>query len=163
MPAPERRELAPAQRAAEKHGKNRTVPFAFHGVGVGLSEQVARLFSGEPVPCPVAGLADALEGHDSLGRAAVEQTVFGRFRGQLADRRQPQIDGSRRQAGSFQNAPVLLNHGSAEWRSGFGRVPGDEILQWFLSNLRAGSDSSTRNEAPDEANCPQPETDDQND
>jgi hypothetical protein len=38
-------------------------------------------------------LADALEGHDSLGRAAVEQTVFGRFCGQLADRRQPEIDG----------------------------------------------------------------------
>jgi hypothetical protein len=32
----------------------------------GWSEQVARPFSGEPVPCPDAGLADAFEGHDSL-------------------------------------------------------------------------------------------------
>jgi hypothetical protein len=57
VPALERRELARAQRTAEKHGKNRTVPFAFHGVAVGLGEQVARLFPREPVPCPVAGLA----------------------------------------------------------------------------------------------------------
>jgi hypothetical protein len=66
------------------------------------------------------------------GRTAVEQTVFCRFCSQLADRRQPEIDGSRRQAGSFQNAAVLLNDGSAEWRPGFGRVPGDEILQCLL-------------------------------
>ena len=58
-----------------------------------------------PVPCPVTGLADAFEGHDPLGHAAVEQTVFGRFCGQLADGRQPQIDGSRSQAGRFQKGP----------------------------------------------------------
>ena len=60
MPAAERRELAPAQRTAKKHCKNRTVPFSFDGVDVRPGEQVARLFPGEPVPCPVAGLADAL-------------------------------------------------------------------------------------------------------
>ena len=42
-----------------------------------LSEQAARLFPGEPVPCPGAGLADTLEGHDSLSHAAIEQPVFG--------------------------------------------------------------------------------------
>jgi hypothetical protein len=31
-----------------------------------------------------------------------------------------------------QNAPVLLNDGSAKWRPGFGRVPGEEILQGLL-------------------------------
>jgi hypothetical protein len=41
----------------------------------------------KPVPRPVAGLADALERRDSLGHAAIEQSVFGRFCGQLADRR----------------------------------------------------------------------------
>jgi hypothetical protein len=46
VPALQRRELAPAQGTAEKHRKNRTVPFAFDGVDVGLSEQVARLFPG---------------------------------------------------------------------------------------------------------------------
>jgi hypothetical protein len=50
-------------------------------------------------------LADAFEGHDPLGHAAVEQTVFGRFCGQLADGRQPQLDGSRSQAGRFQKGP----------------------------------------------------------
>ena len=40
----------------------------------------------------VAGLVDALEGYDSLRHAAVEQSVFGHLCGQLADRRQPQID-----------------------------------------------------------------------
>jgi hypothetical protein len=57
VPAAERRELAPAQRTAEKHCQTRTVPFSFHSVDVGLSEQVASLFPGEPVPCPVDGLA----------------------------------------------------------------------------------------------------------
>jgi hypothetical protein len=83
-----------------------------------------RLFPGEPVPCPGAGLADALQGQDSLGRAAIKQSVFGRFCGQLADRREPEIDGGRRQAGRLQNPPVLLNDRSAKWRSGFRRVPG---------------------------------------
>ena len=46
--------------------------------------QIARLCPGKPVPCPVAGLAGALEGYDSLGHAAIEQAVFGRFCGQLA-------------------------------------------------------------------------------
>jgi hypothetical protein len=31
-------------------------------------------------------LVHTLEGHDSLGHAAIEQIVFGRFCGQLADR-----------------------------------------------------------------------------
>src|SRR5499427_4235002 len=101
---------------------------------LGLSEQVARLFPGEPVPCPVAGLADALEGYDSLGQAAIEQRVFGRFCGQLADRREPEIDGSRGQTGRLQNAPVLLNNRSAKSRPGFGRVPGEEILQGFFGS-----------------------------
>src|SRR6516165_10252180 len=98
--------------------------------------QIARLCPGKPVPCPVAGLADALEGYDSLSHAAIEQAVFSRFCGQLADRRQPQIDGSRGQTGRFQNAPVLLNDRSAKSRPGFGRVPGEEILQClFVSAL----------------------------
>jgi hypothetical protein len=125
------RELAPAQSTAQKHRENRAVPLSFGGLDLGLSKQVASLFPGEPVPCPVAGLADALEGHDSLGQAAIEQPVFGRFCGQLADRRQPQIDGSRRQTSRFQNAPVLLDDCSAKWRSGFGRVPGQEIFKAF--------------------------------
>ena len=37
------RELAPAQRAAQKHRENRTVTVSFGGVYLGLSEQVARL------------------------------------------------------------------------------------------------------------------------
>jgi hypothetical protein len=75
---------------------------------------MARLFPGEPVPYPVAGLAHThiLEGHDSLGYAAIEQSVLGRFCGQLADRRHSQIDRGRRQAGRF-----------------FGRVPTEEIIQ----------------------------------
>jgi hypothetical protein len=43
------------------------------------SKQVARLFPDEPVPCPVAGLADALEGYASLSHAAIKQIVFCRF------------------------------------------------------------------------------------
>jgi hypothetical protein len=85
---PHCRELAPSQGAAQKHRQNRAVPFSFDGFDHGLSKQVSRLFPGEPVPCPGAGLADTLEGHDSLGYAAIEQPVFGRFCGQLADRRQ---------------------------------------------------------------------------
>ena len=46
----ERRELAPAQSAAEKHRQNRTVPFSFHGVDFGLSEQVARLLPRSQFP-----------------------------------------------------------------------------------------------------------------
>jgi hypothetical protein len=37
----------------------------------------------------------------------------GRFYGQLMDRRPSQIDGGRRQAGRFRNAPALLNDRSA--------------------------------------------------
>jgi hypothetical protein len=60
------------------------------------------------VPCPVAGLADALEGRDSLGYAAIEQSVFGRFCGQLADRRQPQIDGSRPRCAIHRNSAAQV-------------------------------------------------------
>jgi len=78
-----------------------------------------------------------------------QANLFGSFCGQLADRRQPEIDGSRRQAAGFQNAAVLLNHGSAEWRPGLGRVPGDEILQCLfvgaLGVLRAGDFASSLN------------------
>jgi hypothetical protein len=42
-----------------------------------VSEQVTRLFPGEPVSWPAAGSADILEGHDSLGHDAIEQSVFG--------------------------------------------------------------------------------------
>jgi hypothetical protein len=38
VPQLERRELAAAQGAAQKHRQNRTVPFSFHSVGLGLSE-----------------------------------------------------------------------------------------------------------------------------
>jgi hypothetical protein len=62
-----------------------------------------------------------LEGHDSLGHAAIEQAVFGRFSGKPADRRQPQINESRRQAAKFQNAPVLLKHGSAALNASYMR------------------------------------------
>jgi hypothetical protein len=58
--AVESRQLAPTLRTAEKHRKNRTVPFSFHGVDVGLGKQVARLFPRKRLPCPVAGLADAV-------------------------------------------------------------------------------------------------------
>ena len=51
VPGVERRELAPAQCAAEQHRKDRTVPFSFGGFAFGLSEQVARLFPGEPLGC----------------------------------------------------------------------------------------------------------------
>jgi hypothetical protein len=67
VPAVERRELAAAQGAPQQH---------FGGLDLGLSEQVARLFPGEPVPCPGAGLADTLERHDSLSNAAIEQPVL---------------------------------------------------------------------------------------
>jgi hypothetical protein len=79
------RELAPAQRTAEKHCKHRTVPFSFDGVEVGPGEQVARLFPGEPVPCPVAGLADALKGDDSPATLRSRKPFSGFF-GKLADR-----------------------------------------------------------------------------
>jgi hypothetical protein len=46
-PARERRELAPAQGAAQKHRQNGTVPFSFSGLDRGLSKQIARLFPGE--------------------------------------------------------------------------------------------------------------------
>src|SRR5215470_4502862 len=93
---------------------------------LGLSKQVALLFPAEPVPCSVAGLADALEGYDSLGRAAIEQPVFGRFCGQLADRRQPQIDGRRAKPADsrtprYCGTVALLDGGRAS-----GRVPGEE-------------------------------------
>ena len=42
---------------------------------VKTSKQVAGLFPGEPVPCPVAGLADALEGYDSLSEGKLELVV----------------------------------------------------------------------------------------
>ena len=126
-------QLAAAQCSAQKHRQNRAVPFSFRGLEVGLSQQVARPFPAEPVPCPGAGLADALEEHDSQRHAAIEQSVFGRFCGQLPDRRPPQIDGSGRQARRFQNAPVLLNDGSAKGQPGFGRVPGEEILQGLFA------------------------------
>jgi hypothetical protein len=66
VPALERRELAASQGASQKHRQNRPVPFSFHRLDLRLSEQVAGLFPGEPVPCPVAGLMDALEGQDCL-------------------------------------------------------------------------------------------------
>ena len=43
MRALKRRELAPAQSAAQKYRENRTVAFSFGGLYLGLSEQVARL------------------------------------------------------------------------------------------------------------------------
>jgi hypothetical protein len=66
VPRLERRELAPAPGAVQKHRQNRAVPFSFHSFKLGLSEQAARLFAGKPIPCPGAGLADALERHNSL-------------------------------------------------------------------------------------------------
>ena len=120
----QRREFAATQSAAEKHRQNRTVPFSFHGFYGGLSEQVARPFLGEPVPCPGAGLADALEGHDALGHAAIEQSVFGRFCRQLADRREPQIDGGRLQSGAAGEFVCKLGaaDGSPLFLSGDGRL-----------------------------------------
>jgi len=52
VPALERRELAPAQGAAQKRRKNRAVPFSFDSLDLGLSEQVARLFPGKPCSLP---------------------------------------------------------------------------------------------------------------
>jgi hypothetical protein len=49
-PAVERRELAAAQGAAQKHRQNRPVPFSFHGLDLGLSEKVARLLRESQFP-----------------------------------------------------------------------------------------------------------------
>jgi hypothetical protein len=46
VPALERGELAAAQSAAQKHRQNRTVPFSFHGLDLGLTEELAGLFPG---------------------------------------------------------------------------------------------------------------------
>jgi hypothetical protein len=62
----------------------------------------------------VAGLVDALEGYDSMRHAAVEQSVFAAASLRIADSRR--LMEGRRQAGRFQNAPVLLNDRSAKWR-----------------------------------------------
>ena len=82
QPASSMRWSAGIRRTARQEAfqENRAVPFSFGGFDLGLSEQVARLFPGEPVPCPVAGLADTLQRHDSLGHAAIEQPVFGLLR-----------------------------------------------------------------------------------
>jgi hypothetical protein len=82
-------------------------------------------------------LADALERYDSLGHAAIEQIVFGRFCGQLADRRQPQIDGRRRQISRFQSATVLMKDGSIARLIG-GRVSAAySLMRFMLTRCRA--------------------------
>ena len=108
-----------------KPGWTAAIPNFFSGFKYGATEEVARLFPAELVLCSVAGLADAFEGHDPLGHAAVEQTVFGRFCGQLADGRQPQIDGSRRKAGRFQKGP-----GSTDSR----RLREDESIEKYADH-----------------------------
>jgi len=67
------------RRAQPRSTARIAVPFSFGRLDHGLSKQVARLFPGEPVPCPGAGLADALEGQDSLAHAVKPDVHIRRF------------------------------------------------------------------------------------
>src|ERR1035438_1550263 len=60
----ERGEFAPPETAADQHGEDGAVPFAGQRFGIGLAEEIASLFAGQPVPCPGARLPDALQGDD---------------------------------------------------------------------------------------------------
>ena len=79
-------------------------------------EEIVGLFLHQPVPCPVAALLDARHALDRRGHGGVEQLIVGHLPGELADRREPEVDRRGGKALGQERRPVLLDQGLGERR-----------------------------------------------
>jgi hypothetical protein len=73
-------------------------------------------------------LLRALHAPDARCEVGAEQAVVGSLVGQAAHCCQPQVDGRRSKPSGLQLIAVPKNDGATEGKSGFGAVPGDEII-----------------------------------
>ncbi len=109
-------QLGPAQSAAEQQGQDRPVAKPGQGAGRRGVEEIVGLFLHQPVPCPVAALLDARHALDRRGHGRVEQLIVGHLAGELADRREPEVDRRGGKALGQERRPVLLDQGLGERR-----------------------------------------------
>jgi hypothetical protein len=125
----QRRHLGAPQPTAQEYGQNRPVTEALRGGSVRRVQQRLRLPGREPV-----SKADALGGHalharDAAGQFGRQQAVVGGFYGQLAHRRDPDVDGNGAQPAGLQRDAPGRYSGLREARPRFLAVPGEKFVQ----------------------------------
>jgi len=91
-------ELLPAEGAADQQCQDRVVAFALEGGTIGNGQQLFGLFPGEPVAQTGSLLPDVGDVAETGGLVNPEQPARPGFGDQLPHRRQPDVDGGRRQA-----------------------------------------------------------------
>ena len=76
--------LGTAQSAADQHGKQRAIPLARQGGGIGRLNQSFRLAAIRPIPQAHAALAHAAHPRDARCQFLRDQSVVGCFRDKFA-------------------------------------------------------------------------------
>ena len=89
----EAHELGAAQPAGDQKRQDGAVALAFQSRGIGRIQELVGLLFQKPVPCPHTLLLHPLGPLDRAGDAGIEQAVVGHLARQLAQRRQPQVQG----------------------------------------------------------------------
>ena len=95
---------------------------------IGRVKKPAPLSAGEPVTEPGTKLLRAFHPPDACCKIGTEQAIVGSLVGQSAHSRQPQVDGCRSKPPGLQLIAVPENDRATERQSGFGAVPGDEVI-----------------------------------
>ena len=121
-------QLGTPQAAAQQEGQNGMISFALRSASVGGVEKPAPLSAGEPVADPGTKLLRAFHPPDARCKVGTEQAIVGSLVGQSAHCRQPQVDGCRGEPSGLQLIAVPQNDRATERQSGFGAVPGDEVI-----------------------------------
>ena len=90
------------------------------------------LFDRQPVAKGDAQSPHALHATNAGRQFRAEEPSVGSFKGDTADRREPQIDGRWRIVALFQVNPIAQDDGSVERQPGLRAVPGDELPDGVL-------------------------------
>ena len=130
----EAQQLSPAKPAAEQQCQHGPVAFASQRLGAGHVEQLVGLVLHQPVADPGTALLDPGDPLDRRGDQGVKQLVVGELPGELANRREPEIDGCGGEAIGDEGGPVLLDGrlgeaGSLPCPGRFHPEPGEEACQ----------------------------------
>jgi hypothetical protein len=121
-------QLGTPQATAQKKSQDGMISFALCILFIRGIEKAAPLSAGKPIPEPSTELFCAFHTPDTCCEIGTEQSIVGSLVGQSAHRRRPQVDGCWGEPSSFQFITVAKNDGSAERQSGFGAVPGSEVI-----------------------------------
>ena len=102
--------------------------------------------AGEPIAEAGTKLLRAFHPPDACCKIGTEQAIVGSLVGQSAHSRQSQIDGCRGGPPGLQLIAVPQNDHATEGQSGFGAVPGNEVIDSeCVSAFRGGRAKALQN------------------